>query len=141
MARIIENTDRRLRLQVGGRGLSTCICTLDRESNVAELAHLALRIRYRRERIVFSNIRTALVKRRGRAKTYRTLLEVSGGRQISLGEYTKEEALEAAQAIRDFLRDSHQLRAVFPESAVSPETRGVDDKTACSDLGMGQSRE
>jgi hypothetical protein len=100
---VIERNEQRLRLKVGGLA-STAICTLDRASGMAEVSRLALGIRYRRERVALSDIADVVVQRRSQRKSYRPLLEVRLGADIPLGHYSKDEALEAARAIRDFLR-------------------------------------
>ena len=100
---VIEHTEQRLRLKVGGLA-STAICTLDRASGTAEIARLALGIPYRRERVPLSDIANVVVQRRKRRKAYQPLIEMRPGTDIPLGHYGKEEALDAARAIRDFLR-------------------------------------
>jgi hypothetical protein len=104
MIEIIENSGRRLRLRLGGHGISTGICTLDRDSNTAEFLRLAFRIPYQRTRIACSDLRDVVVKRKTRGKTYHPMLEVRLGQDISMGGYSKNDALEAARAIRDFLQ-------------------------------------
>ena len=100
---VIEQSAQRLQLRVGGL-VSTAICTLDRASGTAEVARLTLGIAYRRERVPLSDIADVIVQRRSRRTSYRALIEVRPGLDIALGHYSKEEALEAARAIRDFLR-------------------------------------
>ena len=103
MIQVIENSTNRLQLRLGGWGISTGLCTLDRENNVAEFARLALRVPYARKRVALTDVRSVMVKRRGRRKTYHPVVELRLERAISMGGYTKADALEAAKVIKDFL--------------------------------------
>ncbi|MEI9886827.1 MAG: hypothetical protein WDN08_10070 [Rhizomicrobium sp.] len=103
MIEVLENSAQRLRLRLGGWGVGAGICTFDRENNLADFVRLALRVPYRRRRIAFADVHSVVVRRRKRLKMYSPMVEVRSGRSISLGDYTKEEAMEAARAIRDFL--------------------------------------
>ncbi len=111
MVKIIEQTGRRLKLRFDGRGASTSVCTLDLDRNTAEVFRRAFFIPYHRTRIALSNVFDVATRRRGRRKDYHTVFELKAGRSISLGGYTKEEALEAAKAIRDFLRANQNALA------------------------------
>ncbi|HEY0301634.1 MAG TPA: hypothetical protein VGC36_09890 [Rhizomicrobium sp.] len=103
MIEVIENSLQRLRLRLGGWRVGAGVCTLDRETDIADFARLALHVPYRHRRVALGDVRSVVVKRRGRRKAYCPVVEVRIGEPISLGEYTKQDALEAARAIRDFL--------------------------------------
>ena len=102
--KVIKQTAQRLQLRLGLRGISTGICTLDRERNVADVARFALTIPYHFRRVALSDIKGVGVKRKGLKKIYNPILELKTGKDISIGGYTKEDAVEAARAIRDFLK-------------------------------------
>ena len=61
-------------------------------------------IPYHFKRIALSEIKGVGVKRKGVKKIYNPILELRSGKDISIGGYTKEDAVEAARAIRDFLK-------------------------------------
>src|ERR1700753_1129226 len=100
---IIEHSAQRIRLRVGG-GASTAICTRDRASGTAEVTRALVGVRYRRKRVALSSVANVAVRRRTKGKAYRPVLEMRFGDAIPLGDYGKDEALDAARAIRDFLR-------------------------------------
>lgn len=104
--KVIENSARRLRLRLDGRGVSTGICSLDRERCVAHVVRYALGIPYRRRQIALSQIMGVAVKRKGDRGVYYPMLELRFGEDVSIGGYTKEDAMKAARAIRDFLKTS-----------------------------------
>ncbi len=116
MREIMERTGRRLKLRCRGNGASTCICTLDLDRNVAEMSR-NLVVPYRRTRVALSNVYDVVVQRHGRRKDYQPVFELRVGRAVSLGGYTKDEALEAARAIRDFLRENRKPSVVADRSA------------------------
>lgn len=104
--KVLKQSAQRLQLRLGLRGISTGICTLDRERNVADIAQFALAIPYHFKRVALSEIKGVGVKRKGLRKIYNPILELRSGRGVSIGGYTKEDAVEAARAIRDFLKMS-----------------------------------
>ena len=106
--KVIEHSARRLRLRLRRNGLSTGICTLDRGSDFAVITRFALLVPYYREKIALSEITGITVKRKGRRKTYHPVLELRLGRDFSIGGCTKEDAIQAAQAIREFLKMSRR---------------------------------
>ncbi len=104
MLKILENSGHQLKLRLRGRGVSTTICTLDRQTNIAEVARSVWRVPYRRERVALSDLTAPVVRRREHQRSYQPMLEVRIGPMISLGGFSKSDALEAARAIRDFLK-------------------------------------
>ncbi len=113
MIEIIEHTGRRLKLRCRGRGASTSTCTLDLDRNVAEISR-ALVIPYRHTRVELSNVHDVVVRKEDRRKDYQPVFELRVGRVVSLGGYTKDDALEAARAIRDFLREHRKAPTPSP---------------------------
>ncbi|MEJ0025126.1 MAG: hypothetical protein WDN01_03770 [Rhizomicrobium sp.] len=110
MVKIIERSDKRLKVHCGERSASASVCTIDRDLDIAEISWLTLRIPFRRKRVALSNVLDIAVRRRAHRKVYQPVVELRVGGTISLGGYTKEEAMEAARAIRDFL---HQTRGTL----------------------------
>ncbi|MDE2163378.1 MAG: hypothetical protein KGJ53_09460 [Alphaproteobacteria bacterium] len=102
--KVIEHSAQKLRLRLGSTGLSIGICTLDRESDLAAITRLALIVPYHHKQIALSEVTGVTVKRKGRRKTYYPMLELRFGRDFSIGGYAKEDAVQAARAIRDFLK-------------------------------------
>jgi hypothetical protein len=103
MVEVLEKSERRLRLKLSGAAMSV-LCTLDLEKNVAEVARTALSIPYRRERIPLSSVFGISVRKRSRRKIYENVFDSRVGEPMKFGSYSKEDALEAARAIREFLR-------------------------------------
>lgn len=102
--KVIKQSEQRLQLRLGSRGISTGICTLDRERNVADIARFALAVPYHFRRVPLSEIKGVGVRRKGLKKIYNPFLELRSGKDVSIGGYSKEDAVEAARAIRDFLK-------------------------------------
>jgi len=104
--KIVEKSRERLALRITRYGLSAGVCVLDRAHNTTTVVRLAVLIPYHRERVPLSQICDVTVRRSGRRGGYRTALRTRGGRDIALGEFAKEDALDAAKAIRDFLQSN-----------------------------------
>ncbi len=108
MVKIIERSNRRLKVRCDGQAITSSICTLDVDRNTAEFSSRVFQVPYRNTRVALSSVANVVVQRRSRRKDYRAICELRAGPSISLGSYTKEEALEIAKAIRDFLRESQE---------------------------------
>ena len=104
--KIVENTCERLALRISRFGLSTGVCVLDRKSGATTVTRFALIVPYFRRRVSLSQVREVTVRRVGEQSGYRPVLKIALGREIVLGEFDKDDALEAAKLIRDFLRSS-----------------------------------
>ena len=102
--KVTENSAQRLWLD--RHGISTGNCSLDRERSVADVVRYALGIPYRRLQIALSQVAGVAVKRKGDRNAYYPMLELRFGEDVSIGGYTKEDAMRAARAIRDFLKTS-----------------------------------
>jgi hypothetical protein len=98
--RIVEQTDRRLRLRVGW--LNASLCTLDRDAGHAEVERLFAGVPYWRRRLPLANVSGACVKKRSR-NGYCPRIDGLLRDSLDLAICSKEDALLTAQAIRDFL--------------------------------------
>src|SRR5271166_5249489 len=99
--KIIENSTRRLELRLARHGVSAGLCVLDRDSGEAAITRFALGIPYLWKRLPLSQITGVIVRRGTQRRAYHPMLELTFGDALSIGGYTKDDALEAARAIKD----------------------------------------
>ncbi len=109
--KIVEKSRERLALRLTRYGLRTGVCVLDGARDTTTVVRMALVIPYYRKSVPLSQIRDVTVRREGERGGYRAALKTVTGRDILIGEFTKEDALEAAKAIRDFLRSNRETDA------------------------------
>ena len=103
--KIIENSARRLELRLDGAGVAGGHCVFDRDTGEAEITRSLFGILpYLRKKLSLAQIATITVKRPTNRKRYRPTLQLTMGEDIPIASLTKEEALDAAKTIRDFLR-------------------------------------
>ena len=107
--KIIEHSQKRLRLRVGW--LNGSLCTLDRDARHAEVARLFAGVPVSRKRVPLASASGATVKKRSRRNAYCPRIEGRWREALPLATCSKEDALLAAQAIRDFLS---QVEASLP---------------------------
>lgn len=100
--KIIENSARRLELRV--EGVAGGLCVLDRNAGEAEVTRFVVGIPWSKKRMSLSQISDITVKRPNERKTYYATLRLTNGEDILIGGTTKEDAMDAARAIKDFLR-------------------------------------
>jgi hypothetical protein len=101
--KIIESSARRLELRIDGIGTGG-VCALDRNTGEAEITRLIVGVPYSKKRVSLAQVSDITVKRPNERKTYYATLRLTSGEDITLGGTNKEDAMEAARAIRDFLR-------------------------------------
>ena len=101
--KVIENSARRLELRVESSGTSG-LCVLDRNTGEAEITRFVIGLPYSRKRVSLGQVADVTVKRPNERKTYYATLRLTNGEDLSVGGTTKEDAMDAARAIRDFLR-------------------------------------
>lgn len=105
--KVLRQSENRLTLRLSRNGVQAGICDLDR-SRGGTVIRLAVAVPYVWRRFSVSDIREVTVTRRERQRFYAPILKLKNGTAISMGRYTKEDALKAAQAIREFLDSNHR---------------------------------
>jgi hypothetical protein len=128
--RIVEKTPEYLALRLTRRGMHTTICVLDRARNAATIVRIALIIPYFRRRVPLSHIRDVAVRRSGGRSAYRTALRLGFDSAVTVGEFTKDEALEVAKAIRDFLKENRLKEASAVPTVKDEAIAGTGDRTS-----------
>ena len=101
--KIIENSARRLELRVEGTGTGG-LCVLDRNTGEVEVTRFIVGFPYSKKRMSLAQVSDITVKRPSERKTYYATLRLTSGEDIVIGGTSKEDAMDAARAIRDFLR-------------------------------------
>jgi hypothetical protein len=102
--KIVEHTPERLRLRHFGSHAGSCL--LDRKHDLAVVTRLAFVIPYAQTRLPLSSVDDVVVKRRSHRKIYHLLLSLKRGRSLTIGASAKDEAMQAADGIRVFLKAS-----------------------------------
>jgi hypothetical protein len=101
--KIIENSAKRLELRIGSAG-RVGVCVLDRGTGEAEVTRFVIGLPYSKKRVSLAQISDITVKRPTERKTYYATLRLTSGEDLAIGATNKEGAMDAARAIRDFLR-------------------------------------
>jgi hypothetical protein len=105
--KIIQNSQDLLKLRLGGPVATASICTFDRLSGRAEIAGTALAVPVGKHAIPLADVRGVEVKKQRRGttrKSYALVLELKAGRTLEIASHDSESAIEAARAIRAFLK-------------------------------------
>jgi hypothetical protein len=100
---IVERSAYRLTLRRSRRA-NTEVCALNRADDTTTVTRFAFFFPYRQARIPLSQVRTVFVERRRGHADYYPVLETVRGSKFPLWACSKEDALKAAEAIRDFLK-------------------------------------
>jgi hypothetical protein len=101
--KIIENSARRLDLRVEGM-LHAAQCALDRNTGEAEIVRFVLGLPWIKRRVSLGQVSNVTVKRPNNRKSYFATLQLANGEELKLAGTSKDVAMDAARAIRDFLR-------------------------------------
>ena len=80
------------------------VCLLDRDRDLAVVTRFAFLVPYTRKNLSLSNIDDVAVKRRDHRKVYYVYLSPKRGTSVAIGAGTKEETIDAARSIREFLK-------------------------------------
>jgi len=101
--KIIESSAERLALRVEGT-LAAGQCVLDRNTGKAEVTRLILGLPWTKQRVSLEHVTDVTVKRPNDRKAYFATLLLTNGKDLRLKGTSKDIAMDAARAIRDFLR-------------------------------------
>ncbi len=101
--KVIENSARRLELRVSGT-LEAGACVLDRNAGEAEVTRFLLGFPWSKKRVSLAQVANVTVKRPNSRKAYFATLQLTNGEDLMLGGTNKEDAMDAARTMRDFLK-------------------------------------
>ena len=101
--KIIENSAKRLELRIDG-AVTAGLCILDRNTGEAEITRFIIGLPYSKRRVSLAQVSDITVKRPNARKAYYATLRLTSGDDVVLAGTTKDDAMDVARAIRDFLR-------------------------------------
>lgn len=109
----VERSGERWKMRVSGAFLSG-VCELDRAANRVTVRRHMLDVPYFFTTFSLSEIGDITVLRHKRRRRYLAAIELRSGKKIPIGQFSKDEALEIARALRDFLTSNRSLPAELP---------------------------